>query len=263
VSARGGARSRVFLAVLLGTTAALKLALAWSFPGFLSGDDLEIVATAAKHAVGLDYAPWPIRSLFHPLLLAYPAVQAGALAGLSSPRWMTLLAAVPTAAFSTLGVWLAYRIARELDASEAGARAAAFLAAAAWVPFAYGGTPYPRPISSALLLGAFLLIVRGGAGPRGAAAAGLLAAAAFAVRWSEGFAVLPLAALALSRDRRGRAALAVLGGFGAGALLFVGAFDALTWGAPFASLRAFLAFMRAPHDAFTPRPPWWYLGMIL
>ena len=193
--------SRAFLAALLAVTAAVKLCLAWAFPGFLSGDDLEIVATAAKYAVGLDYEPWRIRCLLHPLLLAFPVVKAGALAGLASPRWLTLLAAVPTAAFSTLGVWLAYRAARALDAPETTARVAALLAATAWVPFAYGGTQYPRPISSALLVGAFVLLVRRGSSSRDAALAGVLAAAAFAVRWSEGMALIPLTALAWARSR--------------------------------------------------------------
>jgi hypothetical protein len=263
VSARGGGSSRVLLAALLATTAAIKLALAWAFPGFLSGDDFEIVATAAKYAVGLDYAPWPIRSLFHPLLLAFPLVKAGALAGLTSPRWLTLLAAVPTAAFSTLGVWLAYRVARELEASEPAARVSAFLAATAWVPFAYGGTQYPRPISSALLLGAFLLLVRRGAAERSAAFAGLLTAAACAVRWSEGVALLPFAGVAIARENGLRRVSALAAGFAGGILLFVGIFDWLTWGVPFASPRAFLAFLPAAHEAYTKRPPWWYGGMVL
>jgi len=196
-------------------------------------------------------------------VLAFPVMKAGAAAGLASPRWLTLLAAIPTIAFSTLGIWLAYRAALAVGGAEPTARAAAFLAATAWVPFAYGATQYPRPISSALLLGAFVLLVRPGESSRDAALAGVLAAAAFAVRWSEGVAVIPLAGLALLRGRGLRRALALAGGFAAGVVLFVGAFDAATWGAPFASLRAFLAFMRAPHDAFTPRPPLWYAGMVL
>jgi predicted secreted protein len=267
--------SRAFLPALLSVTAALKVALAWSFPGFLSGDDLEIVETAAHSAVHLDYEPWAIRSLFHPLALVFPVMKAGALAGLSTPRWLTLLAVLPTIAFSTLGVWLAHRAARALGASEGAARVAAYLTATAWVPFAYGATPFPRPISSALLLGAFVLVTaRGEDATRGPALAGVLTAAAFAVRWSEGLAILPLAVLAFARDGRARSAdpaapaaphlagFYLLAGFAAGVLVFVGLFDALTWGAPFASLRAFVAYLRAPHPA-AGRPPWWYLGMIL
>ena len=258
-------RSRALLAALIGTTAALKVALAWAYPGFLSGDDLEIVLTAARSAVHLDYSPWPIRSLFHPLVLVLPVMKTGVAAGLESPRWLTLLAALPTAAFSTLSVWLAYRVARALGAAEGTALAAAFLCATAGIPFAHGATPYPRPISAALLLAAFFLLVRRAAGWRDAAAAGVLTAAALAVRWSEGLAVVPLFVVALATDsgRTGRRAVALLVGFAAGVLVFVGAFDDLTWGAPFSSLKAFVEFLGQPHEAFTPRPPWWYAGMLL
>ena len=87
-------------------------------------------------------------------------MKTGVAAGLASPRWLTLLAALPTAAFSTLSVWLAHRVARALGAAEPTALTAAFLCATAAVPFAHGATPYPRPISAALLLAAFLLLVR-------------------------------------------------------------------------------------------------------
>ena len=42
-----------FLPVLLLSTAALKLAFAAAYPGFHSGDDLEIVEAAARAALGL------------------------------------------------------------------------------------------------------------------------------------------------------------------------------------------------------------------
>ncbi|MDQ2978146.1 MAG: hypothetical protein M3R62_02925, partial [Acidobacteriota bacterium] len=151
----GQARWRWFLPGLLASTAAFKLALAWIYPGFLSGDDFEIVATAAKYAIGLDYAPSDIRSLFHPLVMAWPAVRLGVLAGLLGPRWLTFLACLPTVFFSTLGIWLLYRLARALSWSEAASRVAAFLFAVHWLPLTYGATQYPRPISTCLLLGAF------------------------------------------------------------------------------------------------------------
>jgi len=263
VHAAAPERSRALLAALLATTAALKVALAWAYPGFLSGDDLEIVLTAARRAVHLDYSPWPIRSLFHPLVLVLPVMKTGVAAGLASPRWLTLLAALPTAAFSTLSVWLAHRVARALGASEPTALTAAFLCATAAVPFAHGATPYPRSISSALLLAAFLLLVRGASEWRDPALAGVLVAAALAVRWSDGLALVPLLGVSLASPRGRRRAAALAAGFAAGAVVFVGAFDALTWGAPFASLRAFVEFLGQPHETFTPRPAWWYVGMLL
>jgi len=258
-------RWRWFLPTLLLATAAAKLALAWLLPGFLTGDDLEIVETAAKYAAGLDYTPSAIRSFFHPLVLAWPAVRLGVLAGLGGPRWLTFLAALPTIAFSTAGIWILYRLARTLGWSPAESRAAAWLYALHWLPLGFGATSFPRPISTCLLLAAFLLIAeaRGGT-DAGALAAGALAAAATAVRWSEGVALAPLLGFAASRTRRLRPVVLALAGFGAAFALCAGLLDAWTWGRPFASLAAFIRLARDPNlGGFQPRPALWYATMAL
>src|ERR1700730_15335630 len=131
-------RWRWFLPVLLLSTTACKLALVWRFPGFLTGDDTEVVETAAKYAVGLVYRPWEIRSLFHPLVLAAPVVWLGARAGLRDPHWLTFLAATPTVAFSAAGVAIFRRLAAELGANAPAARAATFLFALHWLSVALG-----------------------------------------------------------------------------------------------------------------------------
>lgn len=261
--AAAGKAWRWFLPALLGSTALLKLFLAWRFPAFLTGDDLEIVETTAKHAVGLDYQPWGIRSLFHPLVLALPCVKAGALAGLADPQWLTFFAALPGVSFSTLGIWLLNRLARNLGWSAAAARAASFLYAFHWLPLAYGSTPYPRPISSALLLAGFLLVEHSRGGAKRPALAGALAALAFAVRWSEGLMLAPLAAFAWWRTRRAGTLVAIAGGFLGGSLLTVGLFDVLTRGAPFASLTEFARFMRDPNLGGSHSRPWYWYGWSL
>jgi hypothetical protein len=255
--------SRVFLALTLTSTALLKLFLAWRYRGFLSGDDLEIVLTAARSAVGRSYEPWTIRSLVHPLLLALPVQKAGVLLGLASPRWLAFLACVPTVAFSTCAIAVLYQIARAANLSERASRAATFLFAVHWLPLTYGSTQYPRPISTCLLLLACLLILRTHERAGSAFLAGLLVAAAFAVRWSEGAFLLPLLVFSAVKTRRARQMVALLAGFGVGVVLLVGVFDAVTWGSPFASLRAFLAFHSDPSNGSRLRAWYWYGSMIL
>ena len=251
---------RWFLPGLLGSTALLKLFFAWQFPAFLTGDDLEIVETAAKYAVGLDYHPWELRSLFHPLLLAFPFVKAGALAGLADPRWITFFAALPTVLFSTISVALVHALARSWDWPEATARAAAFLYAFHWLCLGFGSTPYPRPISTCFLLAAFLAVERSAGSQSRAALAGALVAAAFAVRWSEVVVLVPLLAWSWWRHRSVRSPAAIAAGFAAGVLLFVGLFDALSWGAPFASLRTFWRIMHEEGLASVNPDPWYWYG---
>jgi len=249
-----------FLPALLASSLAARLALAWLFPAFLTGDDLEIVETAAKYAVGLDYQPWGLRSLFHPLLLAAPWVKAGALLAFSSPRWITFFASAPTALFSTIGIWLVYELARRWHWPEATARAAAFLYALHFLSLGFGSTPYPRPISTCLLLTAFVLTSGPSAGRAQAFLAGLLAAAAFAVRWSEVVVTLPLAGYLLTRRRRAPDLVALGAGFCAGVLVFVGLLDAVTWGKPFASLLEFWRIMHGEGLAASKAEPWYWYG---
>jgi phosphatidylinositol glycan class B len=250
-------RWRWFLPTLMATTALAKLLLAWRFPAFLNGDDVEVIETVARYAVGLSYEPWVLRSLFHTLIFVYPFVKAGALAGLVSAPWLAFLAAVPDVLASTVAIGLVHRVARDLGCAPAPARVAAFLYAVHWLSLAYGAMPYPRPISTALLLGAFLLAWNSGHGRRRLFAAGLLAACAFALRWSEGLFLAPLAGVVWSKERRAAPLAALLAGFAMGTLLTVGLFDWVTWGAPFASLAAFARYVGEP----TIRPkPWFYYG---
>ena len=265
-SGRGAGRGsgrlpwRRFLPSLLLSTAALKLAFAAAFPGFHSGDDLEIVEAAAHAALGFPYQPWSIRSLFHPFVFAAPFLALGAALGFTSARALVFLATIPTTLFSTAGIWLLWRLTRELGWEEAAGRAAAFLYAFHTLPLSYGSMPYPRPISTAFLLAAFLLLARERAGSGSALAAGFAAAAAMAVRWSEGVLLVPLLGFAAWRTRSAAAVLRVGAGFGAGVLLLVGAFDRLTWGTPFASLVAFARFGADPaaRGVFRQRPWYWY-----
>jgi hypothetical protein len=251
---------RWFLPALLFSTAALKLAFAAAFPGFHSGDDLEIVEAAARSALGFSYEPWNIRSLFHPIVFVAPVFALGSALGIHGARALVFLATIPTALFSTAGIWLVWRLTRELGWDAATGRAAAFLYAAHMLPLAYGSMPYPRPISTAFLLAGFVLVARRGAPAGAAVAAGVAAAAAMAVRWSEGVLLVPLLGFAAWRTRSAAAVARVAAGFAAGALLLVGLFDGVTWGAPFASLLAFVRFGADPaaRGVFRNRPWSWY-----
>jgi hypothetical protein len=232
------------LLLLLLVTLAAKLVLAWRFDGYGTGDDLEIVETAAKYAAGLDYQPWNLRCLFHPLVLTWPVLRLGVLAGVTDPSVLSFLAVIPTALFSTLAIFLVNQLALAWRWPRETALAAAFLYAVHWLPFGYGATIFPRPISTAFLLGALLLSSRVPLSATRASAAGVLVAAAFAVRWSEGAALVPLVAWIWWRDRDARTTAGVVAGFAVGALVFVGLTDTLTWGTPFSSLIAYANEMR-------------------
>ena len=232
---------------------------AWRFDGFLTGDDLEIVETALAHSTGFEYTPWSLRSLFHPVALVAPALRVASWFGPVSPEIATFLAAIPTALFSTAAIALVFAFARVLGESNSVALVAAFLYAVHWLPWAYGGTPYPRPISAAFFVAATLLAAASRRSIPCGILAGFLVSAGCAVRFSEGVLILPLLTFAWIRSRDLRQQGAIAGGFLAGVVLLLGVFDAVTWGRPFASLSEFVRVMHSgsPPPSATGDKPWY------
>jgi hypothetical protein len=245
----------------MAAVAASKLALAAHFDGFLSGDDLEVVEAAAKYALGLDYAPWSLRCLFHPVVLVAPVLEAGAALGVRGPLEVAWLAVLPTLAASTATVWLVFRFAGLLGWPRRVGTLAAFFYATHWLPLGYGATPYPRPISTMLFMLAMVLVLE-----RPAAwtvVGGFLMGAAFAVRFSEGVLLLPFLWMVRVRHRRVAALGLALAGFLVGAVLCVGLTDWLTWGRPFSSLSEFvrITYLNPPPSFPRYDKPWFWYGV--
>ncbi len=258
------ADTRRVLALVAAVTAA-KLWLAARFYGFLSGDDLEIVQAAAKYALGLEYAPWSLRCLFHPAALVAPILEiAAAFGAAESPLTIAWLACLPTILASSATIWLTFRLSLRLGLESRTGALAAFFYAFHWLPLGYGSTQYARPISTMCFVLALLLALN--ERRRWVFAGGLLIGAAFAVRFSEGLLALPFLAVVWWKHRRGSTmALAMAGGL-AGGLLFAGLTDWLTWGRPLASLAEFVQIMSVQTPSEFPRnaKPWfWYGSSVL
>ena len=244
---------------VLAVSTLVRLWLARHEYGFLSGDDLEIVQTGAKYALGLDYEPWTLRCLFHPVVLVAPILR---IAGqpLADPLAVAWLASVPTVLAVSATIWLVFRLSLALGLARLESAIAAFLYAIHWLPFGYGSTQFPRPISTMGFVLALLLALR--PSRPWLFVAGLLIGAAFAVRFSEGVLAAPLLALVWWRHRSLSALAAASGGILVGVLLFAGVTDWATWGRPFASLSEFVRIMHGPDRPDFPRydKPWYWYG---
>ncbi len=229
--------------------------------GFLSGDDLEIVQTAAKYALGLEYEPWTLRCLFHPLVLVAPILR---MTEPSDPLVVAWLASLPTIFAVSATIWLVFRLSLGLGLTRPASALAAFFYALHGLPFGYGSTQFPRPISTMFFVLALLLAIRPES--RAALTGGLLIGAAFAVRFSDGVLALPFLAAVWWRHRKISALGAAVAGGALGALIFAGLTDWLTWGRPFASLAEFFRIMWGLERPDFPRydKPWlWYGTSIL
>jgi hypothetical protein len=255
----------LWLLVLLATSTVARLALSWTYLGFLTGDDVEILEAGLDPVVGLGYLPWEIRNLLLPRTLVTPVTWLAVRLGWSEPTFLVRIAALPFIALGTLNIYLVYGIFRRSGSDWRGLLAAAIYAFH-WLPLGFGATVYPRTASTTCVLGAFvLLLARSHDVPRGVAA-GSLVALAFAVRYSEVIYLAPLAvagwALGLGLRRSLARAAALLAGFVLGGVLFVGGGDLWTWGEPFHSLWEFARYTLVERHASAMRPTQpllWYL----
>lgn len=261
-------RALYLLAGLIATTTLIRLGLGLVFFGFHTGDDVEILQAGFLRAFGHPYEPWSIRNLLVSDLLVTPALVAGRVFGVASPRIFVWLASIPFVLLASVNVGLVFALARRFFAQDGVALLAATLYAFHWIPLGYGSTVYPRTASTTCILLAAFLLSHTGRVWREVLAGGLMAVA-FAIRYSEAIFLFPmLAALWLRaepvRDRLARSA-AFVGGFGVFVLFTVGLEDWLTWGKPFSSLVAFANFtlLERQSSSLDPVQPWyWYLWRL-
>ncbi|HEV8661505.1 MAG TPA: hypothetical protein VGS96_23140 [Thermoanaerobaculia bacterium] len=288
---RGSSADSTFLVALVVTTAAAEVWMAWHYFGFLTGDDVEILAEAFRVAVGFKYRAWDIRSVFVPDVIVAPFVWLGAKCGLTDVRTLIVMATLPSIIAQAISTVLIYALALEFVLLPPGegaaqrrmrgaphpappsrfarrqghplpvgeghriARVAAALFALHWIVFGFASTVYPRTIATTCILAALSLLVRD-ASALHAIAAGALCGIAFADRFSEGVFLLPL--LIAARKR----AVVLAAAFAVTVALVVGLFDFMTWGEWFGSVRKFAALTLFESD-FASRlkhqSAWWYL----
>jgi hypothetical protein len=242
---------RVVLLAVLSTLA--RAWLAHHFYGFETGDDVEIAQEAFRAAFGLAYSPWNIRNLFVSQALVAPLLALAHALGVSDPFALAEVARYPFILLGGVNVVLSYFVARAWFDERAGLVAAA-LYSIHWIPLAFGSSLYPRVPGTTFLLLAVLAATRSRF-----FTAGVLASLAFTMRYSEIVFLFPLLFLARRQAPR------LLLGFASGTLLFVGVYDWISWGRPFASLIAFARYTllsRESSSLMREQPGWWYLATL-
>lgn len=238
--------------MLIGAVAVLQLGLAHRYFGFLTGDDVEILAEAFRRAFGFAYQPWDVRNLFVPDVVIAPVVWVAHAIGIRDPARLIEAAALPGIAATAVTIALVHRLAlRWSEGDELAAKVAALLFALHWLPLAFGSTVYPRTIATMCTVAAAVFAGRG-------FLSGALAGLAFADRFSEGVFIIPLFIITKRR-------VLLLAGFAVAVLLTVGLYDWLTWGEPFGSVHKF-AHLTVVEPDFASRikyqSPTWYLETL-
>jgi hypothetical protein len=261
-----GARSicRRPVALVLGLAVAtfiIKVIIAWSSPGFFSGDDVEIHEMSIGLLLGQRWSVWELRSAFFPLTFVYPAQWLAQAAGAAGPEALVLAGRTSVAFFSTAALpltWLAAR--RSMPAAPHVASLAVIFLAVNKLFISFGSSELPRPVSTVFVVGAFLLMLR--PAMISAMAAGLLLGIATAFRFSEVVFVAAAAApLALSGQWRRALCLALSAIVCAAAVTALA--DLLYWGSPLSSALAAVDYTLVQRQSSRGyQPAWAYVRII-
>lgn len=231
------------LTALIAAVAAAQVWLAYRYSGFLTGDEVEVLGEAFRRARGFAYGPWEIRSLFVPDFVVAPFVSMAGRLGIGDTGRLIFAATLPFMALTAVTLWLVYRLGGILPG---------LLFATHWIPLGFGSTTYPRTLAACCVVAAVVVV------ERWPFAAGLLAGVAFADRFSEIVFLIPLLVVAKRR-------FPLLGGAAISIVTIVGAYDWITYGAPFSSFIHFARLTVLEPD-FASRvkvqAPWWYLANI-
>jgi len=238
----------------------VRVLVAWTSPGFFSGDDVEIHEMTLGVLLHKDWPIWDLRCAFFPMLFVYPAQRIAHAMGATSPEALVLAGRAAVAFFSTASIPLTWWAARRLAPADSRlAVVAVLLLAVNRLQMSFGSSELPRPVSTVFVLAAFLCLIRGGVA-RSALAGALLGIAA-AFRFSE-VVFLPAALITVGRRNvTGGLLLIVVSGLTAAAT--IGLADAIFWGQPFHSLFAAIDYTLVRGQSSRGYEPFWeYLRSV-
>jgi hypothetical protein len=250
-------RGTGYLAALIALATAVKLANAYAYPGFFSGDDVEVHEMTFASLFGYDWHAWNLRSSFYPFVFIRPVQSLLVLCGIESTEVLVLAGRCVVALVSSIGIWLTYRLTRVLAGPAYGLFAAALFAIHR-LHVTFGGSELPRPVSTVFVLGACLLLYERGS-LRTSIAGGALLGIGASLRYSELVFIVP-AVFDLALRRRYLQLCACVMTFAVVMSACVAAADALYWGDPLFSLEN--AFRYTVVDRLSSRgyePPFHYI----
>ena len=229
-------KARRIVFTIIGLSVFIKVLNAWSYFGFFSGDDVEIHELTFSQLFHWDWQAWNLRSPFYPMVFIYPVQFILHSASVHDPWILIFAGRIVVIFFSTLSLWLVYRIASRIFSSvPVGVLSLVFLAMSK-LHTSFASTELPRTVASFfILLSCWLLISEKNTYGNAALSAVLLGIGA-ALRFSEVIFIVPAVLfLALSKRRRQALVFGVI--FTVSLLIILGLSDALYWKSPWSSLK--------------------------
>lgn len=225
---------RLILAIVV-LSLTIKLANAWYYYGFVTGDDVEIQEMSFAKLFQWDWTAWNLRNAFYAMVFIYPAQAVLNTMGIEDPSLLIFSGRVVVALFSCLNLWMVFKIGKlEFSKLPIGLLACFFLAISK-LHTNYGSSELPRTVSSFFLLLAVLWVIQKNLKLRGLVLAGVALGVSSAIRFSEVIFLIPLVLLIWKRQKF-QSALIFTVIFAASSMFIIGLSDMLYWKKPFYSL---------------------------
>lgn len=237
LSSRDAARLVLIVIALSGV---VKLAIAYTHPGFWTGDDVEVHEMTFAKLFGWQWRAWELRMPFYPLGVIFPAQYLAKAAGFGDAATLVFVGRAVVAVCSLVMLWLTFRSSLRLDASMAAAILGVVILATNQLHTVGGTTELPRTVSTVFVVAAFALLLKPTSSLQSAGAGGLIAIAS-AMRFSEEIFVAPVV-VQLLIQRRWRDLAVFAFAFLFVALAIFGVVDQVYWGEPFFSLKHIVDF---------------------
>jgi hypothetical protein len=225
---------RILLAIIV-VSAAIKIANAWFYYGFISGDDVEIHEMTFARLFQQQWPVWDIRNAFYPMVFIYPAQALLKSLGYQDPQILVFAGRMVVMLFSSLSIYLVYKAAGEITASIHVGLLAAFFFAFSKLHVTFAGSELPRTVASSFILLSFWLLLKNRENAWFVWLSGIFLGIAASTRFSEAFFIVPCTILLLI-EKRFRHAVLILFSFALSFFFVLGISDWLYWKKAFFSL---------------------------
>jgi len=135
----------------------VKLANAWFYFGFFSGDDVEVQEMSLASLLHWDWSAWGLRSAFYPFTFIYPAHWLAHSVGIDSPFGLVFAGRAAAALWSSFGVLAIFAQAVRVFDRRTAITFVGLLSCSGLL-LAFGSSELPRPIGAVFVcLGFFVL----------------------------------------------------------------------------------------------------------
>jgi hypothetical protein len=225
---------RLVLAIIV-VSAAIKIANAWFYYGFISGDDVEIHEMTLSRLFHRPWPIWGIRNAFYPMVFIFPIQALLKAFGCHDPQILVFAGRMVVMLFSSFSIYLVYRITAEIAGGIQLGLLAAFFFAFSKLHVTFSGSELPRSVATCFILLGFWFLVKSATNSVAVPLAGISLGIAAATRFSELIFILPAAVFLMGEKRMRQVAILVFF-FALSFFAILGISDLLYWKKAFFSL---------------------------